>query len=173
MPSRCAPPAAPSAQPDRDPAPRGVSALRICLRRHFDDAVWLFFVAPDGEEPTLDFLEHSCVVVDHPAAEAYFNRSVGHQQLVALVAVEVLHEALLVLFVPAEAAFARSHGPLTSCPTSIQPPEASRANVCPGTGKRQRSSGFPAPAGWAADRVPLCFPTSTGDPQLFRGISNE
>jgi hypothetical protein len=69
--------------------------------RHVDVAVGFLGLIPDGEETTLDFLEHCGIVIDHATIQADFNWSVGDKQVLSLMAVKIFDATL---FVPVAAA---------------------------------------------------------------------
>jgi hypothetical protein len=58
--------------------------------RNVDVAVGFLGLIPDGEETALDFLEDCGFVIDHAAFKTDFCGSVGDEQVLSLMAVEIL-----------------------------------------------------------------------------------
>jgi hypothetical protein len=77
--------------------------------RHVDVAVRLLRLILDGKETALDFLEHGGIVINHAAIQADFHGSIGDQQVLTLMAVEILDATLFMPVAATEIAFLFGH----------------------------------------------------------------
>src|SRR5712691_11888383 len=77
-------------------------SLRVSLCRHLNIAIGCFRVLMNGEEMVLNLFEYDGIVIDHTAVAADLHRRIWHQQILSLMAIEIVDPAFLILVTATE-----------------------------------------------------------------------
>ena len=83
--------------------------LRVSLCRHLNIAIRCFRVLVNREEMVLNLFEHGGIVIDHTAVAADFHWRIGNQQILPLMAIEIVDPPFLILVTATEITGHGSH----------------------------------------------------------------
>jgi hypothetical protein len=87
---------APTAVREADSPPDHLFPLRVSLCRHLNIAIRFFRVLVNREKMVLNLFGYGGIVIDHTAVAADVHWRIGNQQILPLMAIEIVDPAFLI-----------------------------------------------------------------------------